>query len=180
LFLNCAYLRDVIQILMCENGRAIVYGFFTNTPCSKDDKEKTTHLTQPLDTTFHRQFKYYLKCVVAALELFEGNTPLSADENWTSRFGVIKLISLAHHQLSAPIFIPMVKQCWYTAGLSDECHEFLNVKEACFTLLENKNICQMSQCHFQSFTKCAQCRKALCMHHLWFEKHLYQCENTPF
>lgn len=95
--------------------------------------EKCTPLAQPLDTTFHRQLKGLAREILAQLEICVNVEGVHRDDNWNPRKGVIKLNSLLHFFLSAPIFTPMIKYSWFSSGLSDEKVEFLNVKQVCFT-----------------------------------------------
>ncbi|OXA48191.1 Tigger transposable element-derived protein 6 [Folsomia candida] len=68
--------------------------------------ENTTDLCQPLDTYFHRQLKYLLKQFSAYELLNEYEKP----SELSSRNGAIKLHSLAHFILSAPVLKPMDSQ----------------------------------------------------------------------
>lgn len=142
--------------------------------------EKCTPLAQPLDTTFHRQLKYLAREVLAGLEVHVANPQVNPDDNWTTRKGVIKLQSLLHHQMSAPIFKPMIKYSWYSAGLTNNKVAFQNVKEVCFTFNSSDSLhCQLPGCRNDRFLKCARCRKLVCLHHFWIENHFYTCEFSP-
>lgn len=143
--------------------------------------EKCTPLAQPLDTTFHRQLKYLAREILAGLDVFLNLTGVQPEDNWNTRKGVIRLQSLLHFQLSAPIFKPMIKYSWYSAGLCAEKLPFLNVKEACFTFPEeDPKHCEIDNCQLDRFLKCSQCRKCVCLRHLWLENHVRHCANTPF
>ncbi|EFN73584.1 hypothetical protein EAG_01905, partial [Camponotus floridanus] len=44
----------------------------------------------------------------------------------------VKIHSIVHHQLSAPIFEIMLKYAWFASKLTDERDVFMNVNEVCF------------------------------------------------
>jgi Tc5 transposase C-terminal domain/Tc5 transposase DNA-binding domain len=143
--------------------------------------EKCTPIVQPLDTYFHRQLKYLGKEILAALELFIPISSLGVEHSTTTRMGVIKLQSLLHFQLIAPIFKPMIRYCWYSSGLTKEKEDFLNVKQVCFNFSEtDPNVCQMENCTNVRFLKCAHCRLGICLQHLWVEAHMNSCRSSPF
>lgn len=143
--------------------------------------EKCTPFVQPLDTYFHRQLKLLAREILAALEVFINLHGNNSNTDWNTRKGVIKLQSLLHFQLIAPIFQPMIRYCWYSAGLITVKEQFLNVKEVCFTFCNSDSlVCQVTDCEQQRFIKCSHCRKCICLHHLWVENHFNSCENSPF
>ncbi|OXA39326.1 hypothetical protein Fcan01_25912 [Folsomia candida] len=98
--------------------------------------EKCTPLAQPLDTTFHRQLKYLAREILAGLEVFLNANGIHQHDNWNTRKGVLKLQSILHLMISAPIFQPMIRYAWFSSGLSTEKPDFLNVKQACFTFAD--------------------------------------------
>lgn len=141
--------------------------------------EKCTPLAQPLDTTFHRQLKILAREILAGLELYVNEEGVNSADNWTNRHGVIKLHSLLHFFLSAPIFEEMIKYSWYSSKLTEEKNAFLNVKEVCFIFADcDSKFCEMRDCLKQRFIKCSLCRKCLCIHHLWLENHFNFCESS--
>lgn len=75
--------------------------------------ESCTDLCQPLDTYFHRQ----LKLIVKQLYYYDSLHEIWENSELCTRNGVLKLQSLVHFILSAPVFIPMVRYCWYSSGL---------------------------------------------------------------
>ena len=64
---------------------------------------KTTSDLQPLDTFFNRQIKNFIKKVHQRVALNE------IDIHISDRNNIIKLVSLLHNQLSAPVFGPMIR-----------------------------------------------------------------------
>lgn len=59
----------------------------------------------------------------------------------TSREDAIKIHSLIHYQLSAPIYHDMLKYAWYAAKLVEKRNVFLNVNQFHFpTLLKLPNV----------------------------------------
>ncbi|OXA40642.1 Tigger transposable element-derived protein 6 [Folsomia candida] len=143
--------------------------------------EKCTPLAQPLDTTFHRQLKILAREILAGLEVFVNSEGVNQDDNWTTRKGIIKLQSLLHFMISAPIFKPMLQYAWYSSGLTDVKVDFLNMKQVCFSFTEDEGkLCESPGCDKPRFIKCARCRKRLCIFDLWVTNHFYFCECSPF
>lgn len=143
--------------------------------------QKCTPLAQPLDTTFHRQYKGLGREILAGLEIFVNEGGVHPIDNWNTRKGAIKFHSLLHLLISAPIFIPMIKYAWYSSGLCSEKVEFLNVKQVCFTFDENEGqLCETIDCNRQRFIKCSRCRKRICIFDLWVTDHFKFCESNPF
>jgi hypothetical protein len=133
--------------------------------------EKCTALCQPLDTTFHRQLKYMAReiCTYAALrdEMDPG-----------TRDNIIRLQSLLHHQLAAPIFRKMIKYSWYSAGLSDDKPSFTTVKTVCFNLEGKSCECKKSvQCE-DAFIQCSRCRRYLCFSCFFWDYHVMSCTQN--
>lgn len=142
---------------------------------------KCTPLAQPLDTTFHRQLKYLAREILSGLEIFVNTYDINSEDNWNTRKGVIKLQSLLHFQLVAPIFKPMIQYSWYSSGLTNYKPQFQSAKEVCFSYEETDPLhCEMPNCREQRFLKCSNCRKCICIHHLWIEFHLDFCESCLF
>ena len=60
---------------------------------------------------------------------------------------LIKLVSLIHKQLSAPVFENMILYSWYScAYLKDDPSPFKNVNEVCFPNLTINQNCQIDTC----------------------------------
>jgi hypothetical protein len=86
----------------------------------------TTATCQPLDTTFNRQVKVFLKRVT------ELSRHLDRIDDLSGRNNFLKLLSAMHFELSCPAFTNLVKYAWYAAGLSSQKLEFQSVKQVCF------------------------------------------------
>lgn len=143
--------------------------------------EKCTPLAQPLDTTFHRQLKYLAREILATLEVFVNVHGIDQQENWNTRKGIIRLQSLLHFMLSAPIFKSMIQYAWHSSGLVDQKVEFMNVKQALFTFDVDESLtCEMQECQKIRFINCARCRKIICIKCLWLDNHFNKCEMSPF
>lgn len=139
--------------------------------------EGCTDLCQPLDTYFHRllkflvkQFYYYdsLHCHREAEELSE----------LCSRNGILKLQSLVHFVLSAPVFLPMVRYCWYSSGVWADGDKpiFENVSQVCFQSKETN--CSLIDCEIVSFIKCSWCKFSFCFTHFYKNYHASSCINS--
>ena len=89
---------------------------------------KCTPLCQPCDVYFYRQVKNFIKRLQNCSILIEQKREI------TSREDCIKIHSIVHHQLSAPIFENMLRYAWFASKLTDEREVFMNVNEVCFSL----------------------------------------------
>ena len=74
---------------------------------------KTTPKIHPLDVFFNRQYKVIAHRVYDRVILDDINIHLAERNN------VIHLHSLIHNQLSAPIFVPMIRYAWFKSGYVD-------------------------------------------------------------
>lgn len=128
---------------------------------------KCTPLCQPCDVYFYRQVKNFLK------RLQNAPTLLQEQREIASREDAIKLHSLILHQLSAPVFIPMIKYAWFASKLSSDRSIFLNVNEVCFptSLLKTKCACQKV-----GFVKCSWCEIVLCFNCFFYVYHPKVCK----
>ena len=66
-----------------------------------------TPFAQPLDVYFHRQAKLFIK------EIYNCTYLIKKQEQLSSKKDIIKIQSLVHNQLSAPIFTDMIQYTWY-------------------------------------------------------------------
>ena len=89
---------------------------------------KCTPLCQPCDVYFYRQVKNFIKRLQNCSILIEQKREI------TSREDCIKIHSIVHHQLSAPIFEKMLRYAWFASKLTDEREVFINVNKVCFSL----------------------------------------------
>ncbi len=138
--------------------------------------EKCTPYCQPLDTTFHRQLKNLARRILNYCQVFVEPDGIHPDDRITTRIGVIKFQSLLHHQLSAPIFNPMIRYAFYSSGLVEEKEKFLNVEQVCFTFAAAESTkCSRQNCEKMRFIKCSRCRDNLCFSCFYFEFHTIEC-----
>lgn len=130
---------------------------------------KCTPLCQPCDVYFYRQVKNFLKRLQNAPTLIQEKREISSRED------IIKIHSLILHQLSAPVFSPMIKYAWFASKLMVDRTIFLNVNEVCFpiSLLKKKCICEKV-----GFIKCAWCESVLCFTCFFDLNHPIVCEVT--
>ncbi|GFW59534.1 HTH CENPB-type domain-containing protein [Trichonephila clavipes] len=114
---------------------------------------KCTALVQPCDVYFYRQVKNFIKRLQNCAYIIEQDREISSRED------CIKIQSLVHHQLSAPIFCCMLKYAWFAAKLCDDRTSFMNVNEVCFRIDVLKNSCE---CKNSAFITCARCLNNYC------------------
>ena len=129
---------------------------------------RTTSDIQPLDKSFNRQIKNFAKKLYNRVALDQLNV------NLYERNNIIKLVSIIHNQLSAPVFKKMILYSWYASGyLKDDPSPFKNINDVCFSNLKNIT-CQTDKCHESSFITCSWCSKNLCLQHFFIEYHFHQ------
>ncbi|XP_076667943.1 LOW QUALITY PROTEIN: uncharacterized protein LOC143368769 [Andrena cerasifolii] len=129
---------------------------------------KCTPLVQPCDVYFYRQVKIFIKKLQHCTFLMENQREL------TQREDAVKIHSLLHHQITAPIFKPMIRYAWYAAGLIDhEKPTFQNLNQVCFPA--NLLYCE---CKKISLLKCAWCFKELCFVCVFDQYHPKHCTQN--
>ena len=114
---------------------------------------RCTPFCQPCDVYFFRQ----VKLLISRLQ----NIPYLLEEgrHVNRREDKVKIHSLVHNQLSAPLFHEMIKYAWSASKLLPERTVFMNVNDVCFpTDLRTKKC----NCGNFSFIKYSWCRKILC------------------
>ena len=100
---------------------------------------KTTPKIQPLDVFFNRQYKVIAHRVYDLVILEDINIHLAERNN------VIRLHSLIHNQLSAPIFVPMIRYTWFKSRYVDaNPGQFQIVVDVCFKF--HQGYCDMEGC----------------------------------
>lgn len=129
---------------------------------------KCTPLVQPCDVYFYRQVKNFIKRLQSTADLLDKNYEIHSRED------CLKIHSIVHHQLSAPIFHEMIQYAWYASGLSDTKKFFTNVNEACFSLNRLQTHCN---CKKTAFICCSWCRKNFCFECFYHNYHSGSC--TP-
>lgn len=127
---------------------------------------KCTPLVQPCDVYFYRQVKNFIKKIQNCSHLIEQGREI------TSREDCIKIHSIVHHQLSAPIFGDMLRYAWFAAKLCDEREYFMNVNQVCFSVDMLKRRCD---CKNAAFITCAGCRNNYCFPCFYDEYHPDKC-----
>lgn len=116
-----------------------------------------TPLCQPLDCYLHRQMKYLLKRLQNCTYLMEENRQINSRED------CIKIHSLIHRQLSAPVFKNMIQYSWFSAKLIEERDIYMNVIDALFSFPKTSKC----SCSRLGFIKCAWCRSIFCVFSLF-------------
>jgi hypothetical protein len=125
-----------------------------------------TGMIQPLDVFYYRQLKYFIKRLYSTV--YVNNLQF----NLRSRNGIVRLQSLAHNQLSAPIFKEMIKYSWIKSGYSDEQYErFETMKDVCFGDVIGKP-CQYLGCYAFAVMKCSHFFD-YCFQHVFNPIHLH-------
>jgi len=130
--------------------------------------KRTTSELQPLDCFYNRQVKNFLKKIYNRVALDKLSIHLYERNN------IIKLVSLMHNQLSASVFQPMVKYCWFAAGLlKQNPSPFSTVNEICFPTITSHEQCELQSCCECVFITCAHCSKKLCFRHFFILYHFH-------
>ena len=125
---------------------------------------KTTPKIQPLDVFFNRQYKVIAHRVYDRVILDDINIHLAEQNN------VIRFHSLIHNQLSAPIFVPMIRYAWFKSGYVDaNPGQFQIVVDVCFKF--HQGHCDMEGCDSFSFIRCSYCDKILCFNQFFINFH---------
>lgn len=104
-------------------------------------------LAQPFYVYFQRQVRNFVQKIRDCPYLLQNKRDISSGED------AIKIHSLLHHQLMAPIFRPM-DYVWFASGFVTERSVFLNVKQVCFfvdTLKKPKCQCDQQPPFIQCF-----------------------------
>lgn len=132
---------------------------------------KCTLICQPCDVYFYRQVKNFMKRLQNAPALLKEKRDIATLED------AIKIHSLLLHQISAPIFIPMIQYAWYASKLIDDKPIFLNIDEICFPLLILDKLCS---CKNAAFIRCAWCESELCFTCFYNNYHPKACKSSYF
>lgn len=130
---------------------------------------KCTPLVQPCDVYFYRQVKNFIKKIQNCSYLIE------QEKEITSREDCIKIHSIVHHQLSAPIFGNMLRYAWFASKLCDERECFMNVNQVCFSMETLKQRCG---CKNAAFITCARCRNNYCFPCFYDKYHPDTCKSS--
>ena len=112
-----------------------------------------TQYYQPLDVYFHRQAKILIKELQNCTYLIEQGRQLNTRED------AIRIQSIVHFLLSAPLFKEMIEYAWYASKLITCRDEFMNVSQICFPERPCKSNCS---CNNRGFIKCSWCKIYFC------------------
>jgi len=137
---------------------------------------KLTGTLQPLDLYFNRELKYLAKKMYGHAALYgneDGRASRLVDRN-----NILKLQSLLHFILSAPVLQPMIEYSWILAGLLEKQVEHVNVYDVCFKFSETE--CQTNDCNQLAFINCSWCRTIICFHHFFQQYHVTKCVSGPY
>ena len=119
---------------------------------------------QPLDVFLNRQYKVIAHRVYDLVILDDINIHLAERNN------VIRLHSLIHNQLSAPIFVPMIRYAWFKSGYVDaNPGQFQTVVDVCFKF--HQGHCDTEGCDSFSFIRCSYCDEILCFNYFFINFH---------
>ena len=113
-----------------------------------------TPYCQPCDVYFFRQVKNFIKKIQNRVEVLQNDEYMP-----NKREDGIKIHSLIHHQLCAPIFKPMILYTWFSSKVISKIEEFVNVNQVCFPNDTRREKCD---CQKVSFIRCALCKIFLC------------------
>ena len=127
---------------------------------------KTTAKIQPLDVFFNHEYK------VIARRVYDRVILDDIDIQMAQRNNIIRLHSLIHNQISAPIYTPMIRYAWFKSGyLDNHPGQFQTVTDVCFKL--NQSQCDILSCDSFSFIRCSYCRRILCFDHFFLQYHIH-------
>ena len=127
---------------------------------------KTTAKIQPLDVFSNHEYKGIARRVYDRVILDD------IDIQMAQRNNIMRLHSLNHNQISAPIYKPIIRYAWFKSGhLHNHPGQFQTVTDVCFKLSQPH--CDISSCDSFSFIRCSYCRKILCVNHFFIEYHMH-------
>lgn len=125
-------------------------------------------MDHPVDCFYNRQLKNFVKTVYDCVALDQLDIPLYQRNN------IIKLVSLMHDQLSAPVFQQMIQYSWYAAGLlKRNPAPFSTINDVCFPRMTSHEHCQFPSCDDGVFITCAHCSDKLCFQHFFTSYHFH-------
>ncbi|CAF3032526.1 unnamed protein product [Rotaria sp. Silwood2] len=131
--------------------------------------QHTTADIQPLDKYYNRQMKNFIKRLYNHVSLDE--IPINLYE----RNNIIKLVSLVHNQLSAPVFNKMIRYAWFACGYTkDDPSPFENINDVCFPHETTHVECEVHRCQDSVFLTCAHCSKKYCFEHFFVDYHYHE------
>ena len=130
--------------------------------------QHTTSDIQSLDKYYNRQMKNFLKRLYNHVAL--DRIPINLYE----RNNIIKLVSLVHNQLIAPVFNKMIRYAWLACGSTkDDRSPFENVNDVCFPHETTHAKCEVHHCQDFVFITCAHYLKKYCFQHFFVAYHYH-------
>lgn len=128
--------------------------------------EGATGKVQPLDVGVNSYYKQIIKRITDFIILEEIDCIIGIREN------IVKLICLSFNQLSAEVFVPLLKFSWKKAGLLKmEKQKFSAPKDVLFK--KRHLYCDMIGCQKISLIRCGHCFESLCFSHFFEANHIH-------
>lgn len=119
---------------------------------------------QPLDIEFNRQFKVFLRLLCSKIRHYNPTFIISVRKNMAT------LLSLIHHQFTAPRFKDYIRYSWFKCGYySNRPDKFMTPPQYCLQKYPANSRCD---CNEICFVRCAFCEKFLCFKHFVEDYHL--------
>ncbi|CAO4378152.1 unnamed protein product [Caenorhabditis nigoni] len=126
----------------------------------------TTAELQPLDVFFNRQLKAFNKRMNEKIKIYHSKYSISKREN------MLSLINFMISQFAAPMFQPMIQLAWYKAGfIKTHPPPFITPSTYCFSIPQDKLVCDSSNCFKDTFLVCAHCSDSICFSHVLNHVH---------
>lgn len=121
-----------------------------------------TRYCQPLDVFGFRVFKGFVRRFTNSVRL------LGVSMNFGQRNTILKMQSLIHRQLCAPVFRSVFRYAWYRSGYtSDRPEHYEHPVKYCFDAGEL--LCSL--CQSARFLTCSWCQSSLCFEHFYTAIH---------
>ena len=138
----------------------------------------TTYLCQPCDLALFRQLKALIRPMVRICRerFLCGQSKLKPN----NRLFIVACQFLAHNQLRAERFVPMLKHAWQTGGYThvDKVELFRTVTEVNFSKLLSE-LSEEPECKNAPFIRCAHCSQVLCYSHFVLDFHYHAVNSEP-
>lgn len=133
---------------------------------------KCTPICQPCDVYFYRQVKIIIKRIQNCPNILINGE--KAELN--SRYDAIRIQSLTHYLVCAPLFKNMIQFAWYASKLTScEREIFYNVNQLCFPPNIHNVKCSCKSNY--SFIKCSWCATYLCFKCFYVNFHPQNCKE---
>ncbi|XP_032675579.1 uncharacterized protein LOC116846167 isoform X2 [Odontomachus brunneus] len=132
---------------------------------------KCTPICHPCDVYFYRQVEILIKQIHDCSFLFASSKSINLD----TRADAIRIQSLTHYILSAPVFKFMLQYAWYASNLVENRNIFHNVNQICFPLNIHNQRCICAQNN--AFIACSWCKNLLCFPCFYIAFHPQHCDK---